>query len=570
MRCFFTFILATLAIAVEAQGLSVSTDVQDELIVKSFLPNVSDLTARTDVRKDGEGNPCALVKVTIASQNVGFECGNLASMIVGDVNLHTNEYWVYLTAGADGAKHLKVKHPNFHTIDIVFADYGFRTLEPMTTYTLSITIPPKNNQPIQSLDFAIEKYKQQEYEIAFPIFQQYTSIDSIRAYAWLGRCFYYGFGTERNYELAFKYYQKSSDTDPIAMNGLGKCYMEGKGVKKDTLQAIKYWKKASDLGLGLSMDNLFMYYREQGDKNMSFSYAKQAYEAALEKRFCPIAVYYYDNMGDTNDISQVINNLEMGIKNNEYSCFQLYGILYSEGKGVTKSETKARQYWLEGAEHGDRWCMFNIACSYYFDNNKNTTEAKKWFKKAANLGVSESLYYLGNIALDDSDYDGALQYYMEAAEAGVLKAYNNIGAIYGRRSNLEAAKQWYKKAIVATGDDLPILNYAWTCYWLSEEDEAIKALQPLANKNNVEAQCLIGQAYMKKRDEEKAMQWLLKAANKNYAEAQRELAYLYQHYHGKENKPQMKYWILKAIKNGDKDAKKQYDYWKESDDFFRK
>lgn len=85
--------------------------------------------------------PCALVKVVLADKDVSFECGNLASMIVGDVAFHTNEYWVYLAAGVGGAKHLKVKHPNFPTIDVVFSDYGFKTLEPQTTYTLKIIKP---------------------------------------------------------------------------------------------------------------------------------------------------------------------------------------------------------------------------------------------------------------------------------------------------------------------------------------------------------------------------------------------------------------------------------------------
>lgn len=117
---------------------TITVSAQDELKVKSFLPSVNDLTARTDVQKGSDGEPCALVKVVLAEKDVAFECGNLASMIIGDVTLHTNEYWVYLIAGTRGAKHLKVKHPNYPTIDVVFSEYGFSTLEPLTTYTLTI------------------------------------------------------------------------------------------------------------------------------------------------------------------------------------------------------------------------------------------------------------------------------------------------------------------------------------------------------------------------------------------------------------------------------------------------
>lgn len=112
---------------------------QGEIKVKSFQPSVNDLSARTSPRKDNAGNSCAMVKVVLGDKNVAFECGNLASMIVGDVSFHTNEYWVYLAAGNGGAKHLKVKHPSCPTIDVVFSDYGFSTLEPLTTYTMVIS-----------------------------------------------------------------------------------------------------------------------------------------------------------------------------------------------------------------------------------------------------------------------------------------------------------------------------------------------------------------------------------------------------------------------------------------------
>lgn len=121
--------------------LPVASFAQEELKVKSFLPSITDLTARTEARTDNEGSLCALVKVVVPENGVSFECGNLASLIVGEVSFHTNEYWVYLVAGQYGAKHLKIKHPSFPTIDVVFRDYGISTLEPQTTYTLIITRP---------------------------------------------------------------------------------------------------------------------------------------------------------------------------------------------------------------------------------------------------------------------------------------------------------------------------------------------------------------------------------------------------------------------------------------------
>ncbi len=103
-----------------------------ELAVKSFVEKTNDLTASTHERKDANGNSCALVKVQLATVGAQF-----SPNIVGNVEYKVNEYWVYLPTIN---KHLEVKHPNFLTKDVIFADYGVK-LEPKTTYSLVLAIP---------------------------------------------------------------------------------------------------------------------------------------------------------------------------------------------------------------------------------------------------------------------------------------------------------------------------------------------------------------------------------------------------------------------------------------------
>ncbi len=103
-----------------------------ELTVKSFAEKTNDLAASTYERKDGNGNPCALVKVQLATAGAQF-----SPNVVGNVEYKVNEYWVYLPTIN---KHLEVKHPSFLTKDVVFADYGVK-LEPKTTYSLVLAMP---------------------------------------------------------------------------------------------------------------------------------------------------------------------------------------------------------------------------------------------------------------------------------------------------------------------------------------------------------------------------------------------------------------------------------------------
>lgn len=92
-----------------------------------------DLSARVDGRNDHNGKPCALLKVQFTLDGAEFE-GN----IVGSVDRHVNEYWVYMTAGS---KVLYVKHPRLLTLEVNFADYDISNLDSRVTYQLVLSAP---------------------------------------------------------------------------------------------------------------------------------------------------------------------------------------------------------------------------------------------------------------------------------------------------------------------------------------------------------------------------------------------------------------------------------------------
>ena len=104
-----------------------------KLTVESMTVATNDISASQYERKDLNGQPCALVKVQLLLQGAMFE-GN----VIQPVEYKTNEYWVYMTAGS---KELHVKHPNYQTLVVTFPDYGIKSLQSLSTYRLSITIP---------------------------------------------------------------------------------------------------------------------------------------------------------------------------------------------------------------------------------------------------------------------------------------------------------------------------------------------------------------------------------------------------------------------------------------------
>lgn len=104
-----------------------------EITIKTMATAPMDFSASQYLRKDIDGNPCALVKVQLAAEGAKFE-GN----IVQPVEYKTGEYWVYMT---EGAYMLKVKHPNFLPLRVNFRDYDISSVEKKATYKLILLIP---------------------------------------------------------------------------------------------------------------------------------------------------------------------------------------------------------------------------------------------------------------------------------------------------------------------------------------------------------------------------------------------------------------------------------------------
>lgn len=109
--------------------LSVQSSFAQELIIKNFRCEPTDLSAKLKPTKDFNGIDCALVKVRLVAHGATFQ-----GSIIGTPQYSDGEYWVYMT---DGSKKLLVKHPMLLPSEILFNE----PLQSGLTYTVSIIIP---------------------------------------------------------------------------------------------------------------------------------------------------------------------------------------------------------------------------------------------------------------------------------------------------------------------------------------------------------------------------------------------------------------------------------------------
>lgn len=107
----------------------------------------------------------------------------------------------------------------------------------------------------------------------------------------------------------------------------------------------------------------------------------------------------------------------------------------------------------EKAILGDRESQYRLAI--FFEQNKNYSEALKWYEKSASLACVVSQNELGNIYKEHrlglkQDYNKAIKYYEEASRNGYFDAINNLAYMHdlglGIKQNRIKAVELYKIA----------------------------------------------------------------------------------------------------------------------------
>lgn len=116
-----------------------------QISVKSIEELTSDLTARTHPRGDANDNPCALIKVIIPMvKNLMF-----TGWVMGDVDYHPGEYWVYVP---EGTKKIKFQHENFAPGEIVFNI----PIKKLSVYRVTLDVPEVTKYATECTAFVAE------------------------------------------------------------------------------------------------------------------------------------------------------------------------------------------------------------------------------------------------------------------------------------------------------------------------------------------------------------------------------------------------------------------------------
>ncbi|NVN97335.1 sel1 repeat family protein, partial [Candidatus Nomurabacteria bacterium] len=155
---------------------------------------------------------------------------------------------------------------------------------------------------------------------------------------------------------------------------------------------------------------------------------------------------------------------------------------------------------------------------------QNTSEALKWFKKSAENGYSTAQYNLGIMyeygEKVEVDYLEAIRLYSNAAKQNNADAMSAIGSMYlygkGVAKNESEALKWFMKADDNGSNTAPFeicKMYMYGIGLTKDEKTAIMWLSKAVERNNSDAQAMLGRRLYNENKFDEAIRLFNLAAN---------------------------------------------------------
>ena len=221
------------------------------------------------------------------------------------------------------------------------------------------------------------------------------------------------------------------------------------------------------------------------------------------------------------------------------------GLIYAEGKGVSKNNAEAVRWFRQAAEQGNAEAQVKLGVAYArgIEVPKNDAEAAKWYRRAAVAGNAEAQFNLGSmyakgdgVPEDDAE---AVRWFRQAAEQGDVRAQSALGEMYVAGEGVPVddaeALRWFRRAgeqgDANTQTMLGIMYYAGVGA-PQDTAEAFKWYRQAAEQGIAFAQLQVGAMYGQgvgvPENDAEAIRWYRLAAEQGEAKAQYNLGKIYE------------------------------------------
>lgn len=390
-----------------------------------------------------------------------------------------------------------------------------------------------------------------------------------------------GAGTAKNPKQAFIWTKVAAERGHVAAQYLLGCaYASGQGIEKDELQALKWLTKANDAGHGKAkfrlaklialngsslVLTLSLAASELGVGEGSLLAAKCVSEgdetlrdptlglqlyALAAQRGNAHAQFEYGKLilsGDANDRVQGARQWMRAAAAQGHPGARLALESLDERKSDQIQPTKLHSGLneVERRNRNDLWPKFvqrqgspddaydlGVMYAQGIGVDKNTRQARLWYRRAAEKGCANGQYAMGQL-LEDSDPSQAIQWYREAAETGHADAQFALAKLLVLTSSFEQTPGEYLSWVARAAHN----GNANAMFALSETAGNVSAtyrknlLESAAIRGHAEAQFALAEMHAQGEGGSQnwitASQWYQAAAEQEHPLAQCKLASLY-------------------------------------------
>ncbi|UZO07132.1 uncharacterized protein OCT59_027430 [Rhizophagus irregularis] len=311
---------------------------------------------------------------------------------------------------------------------------------------------------------------------AFELFSKAAKNDYPIAQVYLAKCYNDGYGTEKNNNLAFNWYQIAAENNNsiVGQFYLGYCYEFNIGTESSENKFIEWYQKAANNGNTSAKFYLANCYRlgkgTEKYESKAFEYYKILAEKEIIDAQYQLGNCYYYGVGIEIDKVQAFNwykkaanngsiiakcileqnyNKKTNTKKNRSIEIKIHKIMYFEGLrkiginnyngiGTKQNYKKAYYYFQKAAEGGYKIAQFDLGSCYENGKGvkKNNRKAFKLYQKSAEQGLLGAQFKLGycyNFGIGtEVDEIKAFELYKIAVEKGHLDAQYQLGYCYDK------------------------------------------------------------------------------------------------------------------------------------------
>ncbi len=231
----------------------------------------------------------------------------------------------------------------------------------------------------------------------------------------MGVCYNDGLGVAKDYAEAMEWWRKAAGQNHVmAQHNLGVSYNEGKSVTKDYVEAVKWYRKAAEQNFAPAQNDLGVCYAN------GFGVTKDYLEAY---KWCLLAAAQGDELAKnvTPKLEGLLTRVQIaeGQKRaGEFKPSEVPSLVAQQGGsgGNPLAQPRAK------AEAGDAKAQNELGEAFHAGGRgvpKNTVEAVKWFRQAAEQNFPAAQ---ASLALCYERGDGVAKYEVEAYKWNLLAA----------------------------------------------------------------------------------------------------------------------------------------------------